>query len=231
MGCPLSSTCIHKGIWRGRIAISGAARQQVGTAWLHLRRLVSETSPESVAVELLNEPQMDRVMWQDLRQQLAEIVRWACPDHTLIWGAAKFQSVNDTVNMPTLDMPNTMAAIHYYTPMEFTHQGRNWRDPLPCLAADETWSAATITEHFARIADWSRANDTPVMLNEFGVLKFCDGIDRASWVRTVRQAAETAGLSWYYWELDRGFGFLDNGITADGVDLSVVDALIPGAVA
>lgn len=89
------------------------------------------------------------------------------------------------------------------------------------------WSVGAINADFAKLGRWSRENDCPVMLDEFGVLDFCvDAVSRATWIRAVRQAAEANGAGWTYWELDQGFGFIKDRRSADGFDMSVIDALM-----
>jgi endoglucanase len=93
-------------------------------------------------------------------------------------------------------------------------------------AFSQPWSADHIAGEFARLGEWSRVNNCPVVVGEFGVLNFCvDRESRANWVRAVRRAAEANGIGWTYWELDQGFGFIKSRLETDGFDLSMVEAL------
>lgn len=100
----------------------------IENAWQLLAPLVADNSPELVYAELLNEPPFDPDQWTPLRDRLAEIVRRAAPDHTLIWGPAYYQSIWELDGSPPLADANAIAAIHYYWPMGFTHQGQDWFD-------------------------------------------------------------------------------------------------------
>lgn len=95
-------------------------------AWENLRPIIAGFSPKLVFPELFNEPPMEAERWLPLRDRLAETVRHACPDHTLIWGASRYQGIWETVAQPALPDPNAIAAVHYYTPMGFTHQCMSW---------------------------------------------------------------------------------------------------------
>lgn len=95
-------------------------------AWLTLRDVVADYPPERVFPELLNEPPMEQQAWLSLRRILAGIVRERCPDHTLVWGAARFQGTWETLETPPLDDRNAIAAVHFYWPMAFTHQCAEW---------------------------------------------------------------------------------------------------------
>ncbi|HUZ66474.1 MAG TPA: endoglucanase, partial [Beijerinckiaceae bacterium] len=78
---------------------------------------------------------------------------------------------------------------------------------------------------FAPLAAWSRVHSVPVVLNEFGVLRFkTTPRDRAAWIEAVRRQAERHGFGWAHWEYGNGFGLLDeNG----RLDRQIVDALLP----
>ncbi len=105
------------------------------TAWQALAPIVSGYGADQVFPELLNEPPLERRAWLELRDRLAEIVRRVCPDHTIVWGAARYQGIWETVDLPPLDDANNIVAVHYYWPMGFTHQCQSWGEsPLERLA-------------------------------------------------------------------------------------------------
>lgn len=87
------------------------------------------------------------------------------------------------------------------------------------------WTERTIGRAFAPLAAWSRLHSVPVVLNEFGVLRFkAAPDDRAAWIGAVRRQAERHGFGWAHWEYSHGFGLLDeNG----RLDRKIVDALLP----
>lgn len=94
------------------------------------------------------------------------------------------------------------------------------------LAFTEPWTAERIDKVFADIEAWSRRHHRPVMLNEFGVLAGgARRADRISWIEAVRRSAERHCMGWTYWELDRGFGFVDPA-RANGIDLDIALALL-----
>lgn len=98
-------------------------------AWKHLATAANYLPVETTYLELLNEPPLPREPWLALRQQLADIVRQECPEHTIVWGASRFQDIYQTIEYPLLDDPNSVPAVHYYTPIGFTHQCANWSGP------------------------------------------------------------------------------------------------------
>lgn len=240
--------------------VAGGTR--VAEAWTALRAVIADLPGETVYPELLNEPPMTAAAWLPLRDRLAEIVRAACPDHTIIWGPAPDQGIWQLDTTPPLAEGRQIAAVHFYAPMAFTHQCQSWGDtplaridglPFPAnrdmpvirekIAALRTvgdeeaaslveaqlatdWTAVAIQAEIAPAAAWSAATGCPVMLNEFGVLDFCvDTASRAAWVRAVRRAAEASGIGWAYWELDQGFGLIQDRSSTEGFDEAMLDAL------
>jgi endoglucanase len=87
------------------------------------------------------------------------------------------------------------------------------------------WARATMESQFAPLAAWGRAHAVPIILNEFGVLRFkAPRAARLDWLRDVRSAAEANGFGWAHWDYREGFGLLDE---SGRPDLQVIDALLP----
>jgi endoglucanase len=238
-----------------------AASARAAEAWTLLSGAIADLPAGDLYTELLNEPPLERPAWLQLRDRLAAIVRAGCA-HTIVWGPARYQGIWELAGTPPLADRNSLAAIHYYTPMAFTHQCENWDSspvgrlknlPFPATrdtpavtklagelrkasdrsalatlddAFQEPWTEARIAADFAGVAEWSRKNDCPVILDEFGALGFCsDKASRANWTRAVRKAAEENGVGWAYWELDYGFGFIRDRKSTEGFDRAMIEAL------
>ena len=86
------------------------------------------------------------------------------------------------------------------------------------------WNEGVIGEAFAPLAAWADAHSVPVVLNEFGALRFkTRPEDRAAWIGAVRRQAEGHGFGWAHWEFSNGFGLLGE----DGrLDQRIVGALL-----
>lgn len=97
-------------------------------AWTQLAPLLAGTDPARVYPELLNEPALEPADFLPLRDELASIVRAHAPDHTIIWGPARYQGIWELDSIPPLDDPNQIVTLHYYSPLTFTHQCENWNN-------------------------------------------------------------------------------------------------------
>ncbi|WP_158815569.1 glycoside hydrolase family 5 protein [Methylocapsa sp. S129] len=92
-------------------------------------------------------------------------------------------------------------------------------------ALDQPWTKETIAAQFAPLADWSRTHDAPVILNEFGVLRFkAARAARLEWLKSVRETAQAHQFGWAHWDYNQGFGLLDE---AGQPDRPLIDALLP----
>ncbi|WP_181708012.1 cellulase family glycosylhydrolase [Chthonobacter rhizosphaerae] len=77
-------------------------------------------------------------------------------------------------------------------------------------AYGERWDGARIAAVFQAVSRWSASARRPVVVGEFGVLRFtAPPADRAAWIAAVRTAAETACIGWTHWEFRDGFGLVD----------------------
>jgi endoglucanase len=107
------------------------AFEQLEAAWRALAQRLSGRDPDRVFFELLNEPTVSQSVWDAQAARLAASIRKLAPDHTLILGPTGAQDVAALRATEPLDVPNAVYAIHFYSPMEFTHQGLDWAGETP----------------------------------------------------------------------------------------------------
>ena len=168
-------------------------------------------APNSVLFELLNEPngQLDPAHWNELMHQLLAVVRETNPTRTVVIGPAFWNSINELKN---LDLPaddrNIIVTVHYYLPMEFTHQGASW-NPATYHLSGVHWGTpaeyARIDHDFDGVQAWAKANNRPILLGEFGALDTGDMPSRVRYTSAVARAAEARGWAWTYWQFDSNF--------------------------
>jgi endoglucanase len=174
-----------------------------------------QKEPSTVLFELLNEPRdsMGAARWNDLIACTLPLIRPTNPDRVIVVGPI---GANKIANLPGLilpDDPNLLVTVHYYLPIEFTHQGTEWiprfanlRDiPWKGAPADE----AAISTAFDQAAEWGRTHKRPIFLGEFGTYGKVDMASRVRWTSFVARQAEQHGFPWAYWEFCAGFGAFD----------------------
>lgn len=173
-------------------------------------------APPTVVFEILNEAnrQLTEERWNELYRQALAVIRKSNPTRAVVIGPAHYNSVDA---LPGLHLPeedrNLIVTVHYYKPMEFTHQGARWTPafadktgvPWPRSAADEE----AVVEDFRKVKEWAQKENRPVFLGEFGAYDKADMDSRVRYISFVARTAEKCGFSWAYWQFDSDFVLYD----------------------
>jgi len=168
--------------------------------------------PGNVIFEILNEPnqKLTPELWNTFLIEAMKIIRKTNPTRTLIIGPANWNGIE---SLPTLVLPkednNIIVTVHFYHPMKFTHQGAPWSKENMGFSGI-TWTGteeekAEVDSRLKVAADWSKTNDRPIFLGEFGSYDKGDMESRARYTAYVARTAEKLGFSWAYWQFDSDF--------------------------
>ncbi|WP_029913606.1 glycoside hydrolase family 5 protein [Caulobacter sp. UNC358MFTsu5.1] len=187
-------------------------------------------APDGVVFELLNEPNkgLTDELWNAWIAELLPVVRASNPTRNVIVGPAFWNNIShlDQLKLPQGDR-HLIATVHYYLPMEFTHQGAAWNPDTPKTGV--TWGApaerARMKADFDGVQAWAKANDRPMLLGEFGAYDRGDMASRAAYTAAAAREAEARGWAWSYWQFDSDFIAYD--IKADAWVTPIHDALVP----
>ncbi len=173
-------------------------------------------APNSVMFELLNEPNgnVDDAIWNGWLPDLVSIVRETNPTRNIVIGPTMWNSID---KLPTLKLPDDrhiIATFHYYSPFQFTHQGASWAGADIQKLRDVRWKGDkaevdAIAADFDKVVAWSKANNRPVLLGEYGSYgQYNPNMDdRAKWTAAVSKAADARGFARAYWYFEDGNGF------------------------
>ncbi len=175
-----------------------------------------KNAPSGVFFEILNEPngKMTPRLWnQNLAEALA-IIRADNSSRDVIVGPALWNSVDhlEELKLPDQDR-NLIVTVHYYKPMAFTHQGASWaaayKDKVGVEWKGTLQEQSEITSDFQKVQAWSKQNNRPILLGEFGAYDKGDIASRVRYTYWVAQTAERLGWSWAYWQFDSDFMVYD----------------------
>jgi endoglucanase len=188
-------------------------------------------SPDTVLFEVLNEPngKLTAELWNAYLAEALKTIRASNPKRTVIVGPASWNSMGSlqTLRLPEDDR-NLIVTVHYYSPMEFTHQGAPWSKSTVHLSG-VTWGTDAeirkINEDIGKADRWAKENRRPIFLGEFGAYDKAPMESRVRYIGTVARNAETLGWAWGYWQFDSDFILYD--IDKDQWVEPIRKALIP----
>ena len=187
-------------------------------------------APNSVLFEILNEPnkKLTPELWNQYFHEALAIIRETNPNRNVVVGPAFWNSVDHLkeLELPTDDR-HLIVTVHYYKPMQFTHQGAAWTSQRDKTGF--TWGSDSdrkaVQEDFARVIAWAKEHDRPILLGEFGAYDKAPMDARVRYTDFVARTAEASGWSWAYWQFDSDFILWD--MKADQWVEPILHALIP----
>ena len=175
------------------------------------------SAPPQVVFEILNEPnrQLTPAMWNAWLREALAIIRKTNPNRNVIIGPGEWNNIRALAQLELpADDRHLIATVHYYIPMEFTHQGARWNKETANLSGIE-WGTdadrARVDRDFAGVQQWVKANDRPMLLGEFGAYDKAPMEARVRYTAYLARAAEGLGWSWTYWQFDSDFLLWDMG--------------------
>ena len=193
--------------------------------------------PNRVIFELLNEPNTTgsatSMTSDDLnRIQLAVVGKIRAIDNDRKMALAVFNN-NSAYSLQSLSLPadksNLIISIHNYDAYGFTHQDLDSNCPVGVDYA-ASGSADQIKTLVDTVRAYSKANDIPVWISEFGV--YLGGLNKTKeftekdvtdYYSDFKIACGT-DIGWCVWEYNVGFGVFDSNNTLKGF---VKDGLFP----
>ncbi len=181
-------------------------------------RQVSERlrdAPDQVLFEILNEPsrKLTSGMWNQYLQEALAIIRKTNPTRTVIIGPAGYNAIGQLAELKLPeDDRNIIVTVHYYSPMDFTHQGAPWAGRADKLGVE--WKGtdaekAVVEQDFARAQAWAKEHNRPIFLGEFGVYDKAPMESRVRYLTFLVGTAQKLGWSWAYWQFDSDFVLYD----------------------
>ena len=207
-----------------------ANREKFLAVWRQLSaRYAGE--PDTVLFEVLNEPsrKLSATLWNEYLREALGVIREKNPGRAVIIGPVNWNSIGHLheLELPEADR-NIIVTVHYYEPMDFTHQGAAWANRADKLGVDWLGTEAelgVINKDFDKAAAWAKEHHRPIFLGEFGAYDKAPMESRVRYITSVARAAEQRGWSWGYWQFDSDFILYD--VKRDAWVQPILNALIP----
>ncbi|PWC27625.1 glycoside hydrolase family 5 protein [Teichococcus aestuarii] len=117
-------------LFRERLVAVPGEPERFAETWAVIARSLAPLDPESLVLEVLNEPgEALGPRWPRLQAVLVQAIRAEAPGHTILVTGGNFSTVGDLRQLDPLQDGNLIYSFHCYTPMLFTHQGAAWAQP------------------------------------------------------------------------------------------------------
>jgi len=176
--------------------------------------------PNNLYFEILNEPngRLDAARWNKLYQEVLKIIRRTNPDRIVVIGTSDWGGIGGLRNLKLpLDDKNIIVTIHYYNPFSFTHQGAEWvgeqsKNWLGTKWTGDYFEKIAVISEMEVISDFSKKNNVPIFIGEFGSYEKADIKSRQLWTAFCARTFERFNFSWAYWEFCSGFGAYDSSL-------------------
>jgi endoglucanase len=172
-------------------------------------------APDTVLFEILNEPnkKLTPELWNQYAQEALAIIRKTNPTRTVIVGPAGWNGIGQLAELKLPeDDRNIIVTVHYYSPMDFTHQGASWagrKDKFGVEWQGTDAEKAAVEKDFAKAQTWAKEHSRPLFLGEFGVYDKAPMESRVRYLTFVVGTAQKLGWSWAYWQFDSDFVLYD----------------------
>lgn len=190
-----------------------------------------KAAPPAVVFEILNEPngKLTAELWNAYLKEALAIIRQSNPTRNVIIGPAFWNNIH---TLPQMELPvndrHIIVTVHYYLPMEFTHQGAPWNKETSTMSGI-TWGTVPeklrMEQDFATVQEWAKAANRPILLGEFGAYDKADMQSRIRYTAHAARTAESLGWAWAYWQFDSDFILWD--MAKDGWVAPLLQSLIP----
>jgi endoglucanase len=116
--------------------------------------------PSDVLFEVANEPNMKPEIWNEIHKAAHQVMRESNPERTILIGPIYGNQIKYLKDLELPDDENIIVAIHYYMPIQFTHQGAPWSSKNKDFSGIK-WTNSEVEEgevnfDFDMAQDWSK---------------------------------------------------------------------------
>jgi hypothetical protein len=180
-------------------------------------------STNDVFIETKNEPVLgsgsaaDGNAWWSIQGKLIDAIHSVNANLNVVATANMWDSPQFLEAQKPYAGSNIAYAVHYYQPMNFTHQGAAWVDWAANLHNVHLTqqNIGYIQSDFNTLHNWATTNGAFVTIDEFGAITSAPTADKALYLQTVTQLSQQDGFGWDVWDLNKAFSIstTQNGAT------------------
>ncbi len=201
-------------------------RERFAHLWAVLANKYRYLDPAHYTFELLNEPPLFFALdsLNIMMKDAIDSIRQFTTAHTIIVSPnASSIGIAYTTNYKPLADTNLIYTWHCYDPVDFTHQGFSWTNPVfptgtPFPIIPTSFYESILYEGMTRLNHWRDTFNVPVFLGEFGVGEYADAASRCNWIQYMGSQLDSTHIPWFYWDWRWDFTmFNSHEISADSI--------------
>jgi endoglucanase len=164
--------------------------------------------PDTVLFEVLNEPagKFTHESWDEYWRAALAVIRKSNPTRTVIVGPANWNNIGalQHLKLPPEER-QLIATVHYYNPFPWTDE----KDKSGVTWSGTDAEKAAVEKDLTPVAAWSKENNRPIYIGEFGTYEKADMPSRVAWTAHVSRQFEKHGWSWGFWQFADNFAVFD----------------------
>ena len=177
--------------------------------WREIARRYAD-EPAIWAYDIMNEPATwDFEAYKQLMLHTVSAIRSKDQNHILVIQPGMRMVDNQALfAYPQIDDKNIVRSVHFYDPIEFTHQNVYWgingknvisNYPATSSTGNPAWNASKILQALTQAYQKAEPDKYPVVLFEFGTVFQKINTGQPLWINNVVEAAKHLNIGWHYW--------------------------------
>ncbi|HYG35422.1 MAG TPA: cellulase family glycosylhydrolase [Clostridia bacterium] len=190
---------------RGRIFTQPQAQAKFVQVW---EKIASRYKGRQIiwGFDLVNEPDdsmlaEDCLDWNTLADKTARAVRAIDPDRTLIIEPNQWGGPQAFDSFTPIDLPGVVYSFHFYTPMQFTHQGIHGNPggvTYPGLIGTENWNKEALERAMGPAIAFAQKYRVHMYVGEFSAIRSAPAGSAAKYLSDIIEIFEKHGFDWSY---------------------------------
>ena len=132
--------------------------------------------------DLINEPEQQspaQTDYLELQEKVAREIRTIDPETPIIVESNGWDAPFAFSYLSPIGLDNVIYQVHFYLPMEFTHQGvSGGKGRVSYPDSARGWSRAYLAQRLSPVREFSRRHKAKIYVGEFSAVAWADGADR-----------------------------------------------------
>ncbi|MFZ0035557.1 MAG: glycoside hydrolase family 5 protein [Sedimentisphaerales bacterium] len=183
----------HHENWLKENYANSALRDRFDSIWRQISQRFKDKSGKLI-FEIINEPNgLTKPEVNNLNERILKIIRQTNPTRLVIYSGNEWSTPDKLIQAAVPKDDYLIGTFHLYEPAAFTYEKKTTK-----------WGTQAekdaIKSDFDKVAKWSKENNIPVLLGEFGALTSGERESRIAFYTTYVEQALSRGFAFCVWD-------------------------------